>query len=103
MKVFYQENVKKKHPQLNRLENGSVFCFANDTHIIPYILIEGDAMDNIYTCAIIEEYIIGADYDTNLSMSDYRPILSMNGELFFTSQFNEVIPLEATMVIDGEE
>ena len=105
MKISYQKTAKKSYPQLNQLENGSVFCFANDADKTPYILIKGNAMDNIYTdhCSIIEDCIIEADCDGSLSFSTYRPILTMNGVLFFTSQFNEVIPLNATMVIEGEE
>ena len=105
MKVSYQGNVKKKHPLLGQLEDGSVFCFANYVDKTPYILIEGNALDDIYTdrFSTIEDYIVGADYDGNLSMSDFRPILAMNGELFFTSRLNDVISLNATMVIEGEE
>lgn len=106
MKVFYQETAaKKSYPQLKQLKNGSVFCFANDTHTTPYILIEGDALDDIYTghSSLFKDYIIGADYDEDLSIGAYRPIIAMDGELFFTSRFNEVIPLNATMVIEGEE
>ncbi len=105
MKISYQETAKKSYPQLSQLEDGSVFCFANDVNKTPYILIRGDAMDNIYTdrCSVIEDCIIEADYDGSLSFSAYRPILAMNGILFFTSRLNEVIPLNATMVIEGEE
>ena len=105
MKVLYPESAKKKHPLLGQLEDGSVFCFASDVDKTPYILIEGSALDDIYTdcCSTIEDYIIGADYDENMSMLDFRPVLATNGELCFASRLSDVILLNATMLIEEEE